>query len=166
MIGRARELKLKEIPYFVTHPRLIINLLYRERVKRVMGNLQAERKVETVCTTLSMIEPSHPIAGNFYAERTCRERIDVLKTHRVEFTRLLNRNDPITENLLDKLLKSTLPIQCVFDKTRKKYISFDGTGRLFALKSFFQKEFPRCDPKIEISVFHVHPDLLKRAISW
>jgi hypothetical protein len=159
--GRACEIKVNEIPYFLTHPGLIVSLLYRERVKAALANLQAIR----ITTTLSKIEPSHPIEGNWRAEQKCRERMEKLRDQKSRFDILLNRDAPISQAFIDDILKSTLPMQCVCDNFSKKFITFNGTGRLFSLKAFFLEEYPNCDPKIEIDVYRVNPGLIKKAIS-
>ena len=163
IVGRAKEIfsKANEIPYFMTHPNLIISLLYRQRVKDAMANLQAIRTT----TTLSKIEPCHSIEGNLNAEKKCRERVETLRKHKVQFDLLLNQGAPISQKFVDNLMKSPAPMQCVFDDFRKNFITFNGTGRLFSLKTFFQEEYSSCDPEIEIDVYRVNPDLIKRAIS-
>jgi hypothetical protein len=160
MVARAKEIKVKEIPYFLSHPSLIISLLYRQRVKDAIANLQPRR----IITALSMIEPSHAIEGNLHAMIKCRARVLELNRHKAEFDSLLKQGAPISQQLADKLMKSTSPIQCVFDNGLKKYISFNGTGRLFSLKIFFLEEYSGRDPKIEITVYRVDPVLIKRAI--
>lgn len=152
VVGRARELKIREMPYFLLHPSLIISLIYRQRVKDAMANsISAKMTVK-----LSMIVPSHPIKGNWVAENKCRERVVVLKENKV-----LLLSGGISQKLIEKLMPSSAPIQCVYDQNSRKYITFQGTGRIFALKDFFQRQ----DPTIEIAVYKVSPSVFRRAIT-
>lgn len=152
VVGRAREIKIREMPYFLLHPSLIISLIYRQRVKDAMAkSVSAKMTIK-----LSMIVPSHPIKGNWIAENKCRERVVILKKNRD-----LLLSGRLSEKLTNKLMPSSAPIQCVYDQSSRKYITFQGTGRIFALKECFEKE----DPTIEIIVYTVSPAIFRRAIT-
>ncbi len=151
VVGRAREIKLREIPYFLLHPSLIISLIYRQRVKDAMVNSVSKK----MSVKLSMIVPSHPIKGNWVAENKCRERVFILKENKD----LLLSGNTVSQKFILKLMPSSAPIQCVYDK--KRFITFQGTGRIFALKECFEKE----DPTIEITVYNVSPALFRKAIT-
>jgi len=110
---------------------------------------------EKMSVKLSMIVPSHPIKGNWVAENKCCERVVILKKNKD----LLQSGNTYSLELIQKLMPSSAPIQCVYDE--KRFITFQGTGRIFALKEFFQKE----DPSIEITVYKVSPALFRKAIT-
>ncbi len=157
-VNRSREIyrKIHELPYYLLHPSAIISILYQFRVKDAMANQKA-RRIEK---NLSKIAPSHPL--NWYAENKRKERVAVLQKHKAELDLLLRKNQPVSQSFTHKLMPSTDPIQCVFDRDKDRYIAFNGSGRILALKAFFGER----DPKIEIEIFLVPPHLFKNAVTY
>ncbi|MES2273272.1 MAG: hypothetical protein V4487_03685 [Chlamydiota bacterium] len=161
MIGRVKEVasKANEIPYFIRHPRLIIKLYYRQRVKDAMMNLEPTQ----IKTKLSQILPAHPIEGNSPAVNKNRERVLALKKYKQQFANLFCHHKPITKEWIERIMQSTSPMQFAFGNHTGKYITFSGNSRLIALKLFCSEEFPNLDPEIEIPIYLIDPRLIDDA---
>lgn len=152
--------RAKEIPFLLTHPRVIVEKYHRKRVRDAMEGKTPKK----IIVKLSEILPAHPLEGNAAAEAKNKERIAALKKNRVQFDDLFSTRQPITQEFIDSIMESTSPIQLAYDERSGKCIAFDGNSRLIAIKRFFKEVYPDKDPEIEINVYKVDSQLMKPAL--
>jgi hypothetical protein len=148
--------KAEEIPYFLRRPWILIDLCYRARVKYVI----ARQKPLLQCVKLSEIISSHPLEGNSFAMKKNAERVGLLIVNKVHFDTCIKSREPFTQELLERLMPSSSPLQAAYSAHFGKFVVFNGNSRILALKAFVAMAYTNENPAIEINTYTVNPRLI------
>lgn len=153
--------RLKELPFLIKNPSILIDKFYRWRVRGVMETIPPK----SVIITLSHILPSHPLEGNGAAQKKNEARIEILKKNKNQFDQILKEKSPvISQQFIEGMMDSTSPMQLAYDSLENRCIAFDGNSRLMAIQRFFAEAYPGIDPKVKVSACEIDPKLLARVI--